>query len=336
MQSNQISLFRTRAWVQSWVEIWGNHPRIKLIDLGERGDALEMVYSINHRLKGVVPVRSLVIAGNGYADFNPPRAEYNNLDSFIELTGGTDSLVKRISSLKWNQWVLSDLEMNNRLKEIIDNLSANCGIRSRLETSYRVNSNDFSVYKQQLSATTRKKYFNDREKLESYGPVELIELSSVIEFLRFINEFHRNRWGRNCYSDQTMEFIKLFVERIRNEGGIPVMQLMLVNSEPASIIFDIVWNGVRYNLQSGFTEKKFANLALGSMHLGFAIEQSINSGLIYDMLAGQGKNTDYKKKIATEEKQMFSAVIARGWLKKLYQIYDKDGQSSPFVSQSIS
>ena len=154
------SLFRTRAWVQTWVDVWGDSPRIKLIDLGGRGDALEMMYLITHRLKGVLPIKSLVIAGYGHADFSPPRGEYNSLDSFIRLYGGIDALAKDLIKLPWNQWVLTDFTEG----EVVPVIRGSRTIMSRSETAYYIRPIDFESYKKQLSPSIRAKYFNRRAK----------------------------------------------------------------------------------------------------------------------------------------------------------------------------
>jgi len=319
------SLFRTRAWVESWVEVWGSSPRIKLIDLGGRGDALEMMYLINHRLKGIIPVTSLVSAGYGHADFDTPRGEYNNLDSFIQLYGGIEILVKELSRLRWNQWVLTDFCGGLDLEQALT-VSACQGLQrvaNKSEAAYRINSPDVGSYKKQLSQSVRAKYFNRRAKLAELGKLELNEITSSSDCFNILNQFHQLRWGRPCYSTQSMEFFSLFNDRIRLEGGAPVMQLMQIDGETVSVLFDIVWRGVRYNLQSGYAEGRYGQLALGSLHLGFAIQQALESGRSYDLLAGTGKNSNYKEKIATESISLSTYCLAQGWLKGLYKIYGK-------------
>jgi hypothetical protein len=294
--------------------------------LGGRRDPLEMVYTINHKLKGIIPVKSLVIAGNGFADFDPPRAEYNDLESLIRLTGGMDCLLKELTKLSWNQWALTDFHNNYSFNELVAALSIENGLAStktKLETAYRISSSDINNYKKQLSASTRAKYFNRRAKLAEHGLIELAELTSAQDLFNFLNHFHQKRWGRPCYSAQSMTFFKSFLERIRCEGGVPIMQSLQIAGETVSVLFDLVWNGVRYNIQSGFLERRFPQLALGSIHLGFAIEQALNDALVYDLLVGQGKATNYKQQIATENTYMSSVIAVRGWLKSIYRIYGK-------------
>ena len=92
MQGGQASVFRSRAWVQAWVDTWGKHPQIRLIDLGGRGDPLEQVYITSARLKKILPVSCLCLAGAGWGPVSTPRAEYNNVDSLLALAGSASAL----------------------------------------------------------------------------------------------------------------------------------------------------------------------------------------------------------------------------------------------------
>lgn len=312
--------------MQSWLDIWGNDPRIKLIDLGGRGDPLEVMYVMRHKLKGLLPVNTLVIAGYGYADFDPPRAEYSNLDSFVKLAGGLTPLMNELKKIKWNQWALPDLHVNALPQQDVNGLAEQLGWRavtSRVDVAYQVCTTDFGAYLSQLSDSSQQKYFKRREKLKKYGSLELVDEISEKEFFNQLNQFHMKRWGRACYSADSLAFFSLFVKRIQEEGGTPIMQSMKVANENVSVLFDVLWNGVRYNLQSGYAERRFPQTALGAVHLGFAIEKSIADNVVYDFLAGHGKHTNYKEKIATRAIPMDSYCFARGWLKDIYRLYGK-------------
>lgn len=324
--SSSASIFRTRAWVQSWLDIWGKDPRIQLIDLGGRADPLEMMYVIRHKLKGFLPVKTLVIAGYGYAEFDPPRAEYSNLQSFVKLAGGLMPLANELKSIKWNQWALPDLQFKALTEQEMGDFSDQFGwrtITSRVDVSYRVTPTSFAEYLNQLGDSSRQKYFKRRQKLKKYGSLELIDSVSEVEFFNQLNQFHLTRWGRPCYSRDSMEFFSLFLKRIKDEGGVPIMQYMKVANEIVAVLFDVIWNGVRYNLQSGYIERRFPQIALGAIHLGLAIEKSINDNLVYDLLAGHGKHTNYKEKISTQIIPMNSYCLTRGWLKDIYRLYGK-------------
>lgn len=326
MSSSSTSFFRTLAWVSAWLETWGQSKSIKLHYLKGGKNPLEVLYCLKHKIKGLIPVKSLLVAGYGFSSFNPPRAEYNSIDNLIALYGSTDSFAQAIKKISWNQFVLTDCKSADHSDLYIASLAAALGCRPLLiksETAYSVKAADFTSYKSQLSASTRAIYFNRRSKLIEQGNVDFIEAMDPDSFFESLNHFHVLRWGQPCYSSDSIQFFKLFISRLPLEGGRAIMQYMRINGEVVSALFDIEWNGVRTNLQSGFYERRFGRLAIGSIHIGYAIEQAINQGLTYDLLAGRGKHSDYKRKVATDSTQMLTYVFARGWLGFLYSLYGK-------------
>lgn len=316
------SLFRSNAWVSAWLETWGRDPRIQVIDVGGRGAPLEMMYLLKHRIKNVVPVKSLLVAGCGFANFDPPRAEYNNLDSLIACAGGLAPLINELKKLSWNQWCVTDFCVSD-ISELLVASASLYPVKLWSDVAYRINTMDLREYKQRLSASTRSKYFNKRSKLSEYGVVEISNAESPQLFFYWLNQFHSMRWGRPCYSPISMDFFNRFIERIKLEGGTPILQMLSIDGEIVSVLFDVIFQGVRYNLQSGYNEKRFGHLALGSLHFGYAIEDALNKGNSYDFLAGMGKNANYKEKIATAAQSMDTYCFSQGWLKQLYRIYKK-------------
>jgi hypothetical protein len=101
------------------------------------------------------------------------------------------------------------------------------------------------------------------------------------------------------------------------------MQAMGVNGQVVSVLLDIVWQGVRYNFQSGYSENRYPKIALGALHMGFAIEQALGGNQAYDFMAGTGKNSNYKARIANSSQPLCSYQIERGHLKLLRQLQEK-------------
>lgn len=322
------NFFRSFPWVDAWVDTWGDDSRIKLIDLGGSRNPLEMVYTIKHRLKNILPLECLALAGNGYAQLSTPRAEYNNLDSLITMAGGVAELGRELQRLSWNQFAISDVGSDFGSIEKINQIATNNNwypCVEKKELAYSVSCNSFNDYMTSLGSNTRSAYFNRRHRLEKIGKVELVnfEYSKSNHFFEMLNRFHIPRWGRTCYSPDSVKFMCGLVERVHFGGGRPVLQSMCINGEVVSVIYDIEWEGVRYNLQSGYKENRFSKIALGSIHFGYAIEEAIAKGMIYDFMAGVGKNNNYKKYIANCETPLKSFLISRGVTKYLYRIYGK-------------
>lgn len=322
-------LFRSFPWVDAWVETWGADRRITLIDLGGSKNPLEMVYTIRHCLKKIIPTSTLVVAGNGFAGLSTPRAEYNNLESLIAAAGGIDVLGKELYKIKWGQFILSDIKAfspaDTDIHQLIDVTNAYLSLQ-KSEIAYSVVCSDFKQYLQLLGANTRTAYFNRRSRLAEHGEIELINYSvaTAETFFKILNAFHIPRWGRPCYSQESIKFLCGFNERLHaSGGGAPILQVMFINGEAVSCIYDIEWNGVRYNLQSGYLENRFPKIALGSIHFGFAIQNAIEKGLTYDFMAGVGKNSNYKQKVANHTEALNTYILPRGMIKTLYKLYGK-------------
>lgn len=317
--------FRSYPWVDAWVETWGQDKRISLIDLGGAKNPLHMVYTTKHALKKIIPLKTLVLAGNGFGRLSTPRAEYNNLDSLIAAAGSLDALAKHLSGISYNQFALTDINSNSNTTDEISEL---CRLgnyyprRLKAELAYSIRANNLPGYLAGLGSNTRSTYFNRRNRLAQQGAIEFTEYnySDAHRFFTLLNAFHVPRWGTPCYSAESLRFLSALVERVHFGGGVSVLQAMSVNGEIVSVLFDIEWNGVRYNLQSGYKESRFPKIALGSIHFGYAIESAINKGLIYDFMAGVGKSSNYKQHIANQTELLTSYVLARGSTKWLYRL----------------
>ncbi len=316
------SVFRTEAWVQAWIDTWGKDSRIQLIDLGGRANPLEHVYITQAWLKKIIPVKTLCLAGVGYASVSTPRAEYNDLSALVSLTGSVKGFYSAISGLAWQQFYLPDILQHSAAEQNIRSLAMQPALMlhtQNIEPAYAAQAQCFDNYLAQLGSNTRLAYFNRRKNLAQQGEVHFqnYTIESVHQAFTLLNHFHCQRWGRPCYSPDSQKFMKIFCERLVAQGGSFILQSMHVNGEAVSIIFDVIWQSTRYNFQSGYQENKYPKIALGALHMGYAMEQAIVNQQVYDFMAGTGKNSDYKKRIATQTQFIASHAIERSYLKAL-------------------
>lgn len=322
------SVFRTEAWVQAWIDTWGGDSRIELIDLGGAKKPLEILYRTRCKLKKILPVDTLALAGVGVDSYHTPRSEYNNMDSIVAATGGLAEFAHALGRIKWAQFSVSDISEGSHSARQLDNLEAEKGWRISLlksEQAYSIEANQFDQYLASLGANTRATYFNRRTRLAEHGAIELcdIDTSNAHRFFEILNQFHVLRWSVPCYSNLSMAFLSNFIERLQGQGGRVILQLLKVSGQTVSALFDIEFSGVRYNLQSGYLESKLHKIALGSIHFGYAIEAAIADGLIYDFMAGMGKHSNYKERVANRTVLLNSYMVTRGPLKTLYRLYGK-------------
>jgi hypothetical protein len=320
------SVFRTDAWVQAWIDTWGNDSNIRLVDLGGRKNSLEYVYTEKNLIKKILPVRCLNLAGVGGGVISSPRSEYNDITDLVVLYEGIQALGQVFKALHWQQFTVPDVVQGvnvDGLSALSSSLGGYCRIE-KSEPSYHVCSNNFKNYLQSLGSNTRLNYFNRRSKIYQLGVVEQhrYRSSEIFQFFKLLNGFHERRWGRSCYSQQSQAFMANFQQRIQQAGGEVIMESLLIDGEPVSVIFDIVWAGKRYNFQSGYLENKFHKVALGAIHLGYSIESAINNNLMFDFMAGGGKNSDYKKYIANQITMFDTICIRRSHVKYARKFYD--------------
>ena len=74
-------------------------------------------------------------------------------------------------------------------------------------------------------------------------------------------------------------------------------------------------------INSGFNEGFHKKIAIGMLHFGYLIERAFEnpSIAVFDFLAGHGKNTNYKARLATGKLELYSLQIIRS--KKLVYLY---------------
>lgn len=316
------SVFRTEAWVQAWIDTWGKDPRVELIDLGGRCNPLEFVYITKNRLKKIIPANTLCLVGVGCASVSTPRAEYNDLSVLVKLTGGVKEFYSAISDLAWQQLYLPDILQQSEAEQDIRSLAQQPALmlhKQTTEPAYAAQAQCIDNYLAQLGSNTRLAYFNRRKNLVQQGELHFqnYDLSNADQAFTLLNNFHCQRWGRPCYSSDSQTFMKIFCERLIAQGGSFMLQSMHINGEAVSILFDVIWQSTRYNFQSGYAENKYPKIALGALHMGYGIEQAITNQQVYDFMAGAGKNSDYKKRIATRTQFIASYAIERSYLKAL-------------------
>lgn len=89
--------------------------------------------------------------------------------------------------------------------------------------------------------------------------------------------------------------------------------VMYSDDRVVSVLYNVWYRGVIYNIQAGFVEDFHKKLSLGSLHLGYAIENAFQAKDTHrlDLLAGQGKKEDYKARFSTDQYQFISAMLVK-------------------------
>ena len=326
-----MSLFVSNAWQQAWWATWGRTAGFHLVGNGE-GDKSGL-YLDSYRLWKILPIRCLQFVGTNYRRLSTPRTEYNTLFSRsvvdeIDLR----TVVLMLESQPWGEAVFRDIRIDSPDLQAIGQLAVEKGWLVReiaKDQAYSVDtSGSFDHYLKALGKNTRLKLFNRRTLLASNGSVELSNAwpNRVDVFFDLLNTFHRQRWGGPCFNSQSLRFHKAFLEQVCMEGGRPDLSLLCYNGQVISVTYNVWYKGRVYNLQSGYIEDFHRKIALGTLHLGYCIESAFEDAETreFDMLAGTGKNDNYKSRLATNSVELRSIMVVRNsLLKALYRLKDR-------------
>jgi Acetyltransferase (GNAT) domain len=328
-----MSLFQTDAWQSAWWETWGPDNELELIR--SWGDGRTGIYSSTYHLKGFIPVRSTEFVGGSYRKFRSTRTEYNSFCSFNDTPAAAIEQLKNVmDSHSWGEAVFNDLVANSDEVSELIKLAHNRQWLIRetaADTAWQVHTDQsFDAYLTTLGRNTRLRLYNRRSVLESLGEVTLENMYDSTqrdpnEFFAHLNDFHQRRWGKPVYGQKALAFNTAFLERVIKEGGEPRLLALRSAGQLISVLYNVKYQSCIYNLQSGFEENLHPKLAVGTLHLGYAIEEAFREEGVYrfDMLAGSGKNENFKQRLATGNEPLVSLMLVKHpVLKLLYRLKD--------------
>ena len=307
-KSNADPLFMSWPWLYSWWETWGESLGLELMLLG--------VYQADDQLVGIAPmyrhriplsigmtVTRVHFLGNAWRVSPTVRTEYVGLVARSELESDVALAVAAyLKTLTWDELVIPDSqeEGGGALgRALAEACRATPVVRSEsmgvcIDTALPI-----EPWLAILGPNTRRKAFNRRCLFEKQlgGNWQLCENNggSQAAFLDQLNRFHVKRWEKPCFDDKACQFHLKLLSRLSDKQR-ALMSRLVVNGQVVSVLYDIHAGARVYNLQSGYDENLNPKLSLGTLHLGYAIEQAFQDPEInqYDLLAGSGKNTFYK------------------------------------------
>lgn len=327
-----MSIFQTDAWQRAWWETWGADNGLELLrPWGEGGTG---IYRSRYLVKGCLPLRSIEFVGGSYRKFRSTRTEYNAFCSINETpTVAIAALNRLMDSHPWGEAVFSDLLSNS--EEVAELFALARKKRwmireAATDTAWQVHTDgSFEAYLATLGKNTRLRLYNRRKVLESLGDINHQDIYEVDqdprEFFFRLNSFHLQRWGKPAYGEKALAFNVAFLEKVGREGGKPQLLELRVGEKLVSLLYNVKYQGRIYNLQNGFEENFHPKLAVGTLHLGYAIERAFQDVDVqfFDMLAGSGKNEDYKQRLANHSEPLISLMLIKHpVLKLLYGLKD--------------
>lgn len=322
--SHADPLFMGWPWLFSWWEIWGEALGLEL--------ALFGAYDTKSRLVGLAPfylhdffspfglrIRRAHLLGNAWHISPTVRTEYSSLIILKGLeTSVTNALLAEVSKLEWDEMVVCDQLLSElsrweqglarcRRKIALVHRARDQGVRVTTDGSFR-------DWLQRLGTNTRLKLYNRRAYItQKRGNLVLAHVTEneVPFFLEHLNEFHLHRWGKRCFDDDAVAFHRKVISRL--EPSQLALTTLELDGKIISVLYDILAGPTRYNLQAGFQEDFDRKVALGTLHLGYAIEECFSAEGVryYDLLAGYGKNSFYKSRFQGVTVEFSTVQFAR-------------------------
>ncbi len=338
-RSNADSLFLSWHWMFSWWEIYGNldNDELVLIGIYDESDiliCLAPLYISCDKIKNTFSIKRLQFIGSrahGSAGF---RTEYLQFILDVNVSSNAIKMIfdNVITKYSLDELWLNDLDVNSDTYHEMIKLDKNHKIYRREQAegySYGIDvSTDYDEYVSQLGKNTRLKFFNRRKILHKLGDVNIDQVTNenFKEALNLLAEFHLDRWDESISYDRH----SVFIEKLITSSNIIINGVIVkLNGESIGCTFDIISTNRSYNIQSGYKEGVDKKIAMGSLTIGYAIEKycQMDKCDYYDFLAGEGKNSNYKSRIAeTEIKFQSTQIIVSAIFRYVYQI--KDGLNS--------
>ncbi|WP_320821920.1 GNAT family N-acetyltransferase [Reinekea sp.] len=320
-------MFQTRAWQQAWQSTWlpalMQDPQFKLIPAAD-------AYQVRHPLKGLIPVSSLVACGCHAPLVGSIRSEYwQHVAPIGKQAPSVEGWLQRALPFIKHELLLPDVVLSSEHYATIQRFATVHKLTALLRNesiAYAVDSHNqaFANYLSALGANTRLKLFNRRQRLAKMGAIRLVNLwPDSTAFVEQINAFHQIRWGRPCFKGVNRSFVEQLMIQLVADGHKVDLSALMVDDEVVSVLLDLTVDHRTYNLQGGFLEDRFKGISLGTLHLGYQIEKAFDDQAVevYDFMGGDGKNTNYKVKLATMSTKLVDLTLIKSrWLALFYRL----------------
>jgi len=319
-------IFSTYEWVDAWQEAWASSEKIiPVSSVSVSQSPRHKLYQYQQQKIPLLTFTTLFPAGISTSASRSLRSEYFMLNGM-----NADAFIAMACRYNWGQFYIPDIIANSTEYSHLVSAAEAKGLAVLVRDnshSYaiRLADNTFEQYLKSISSNTRLKLFNKRKKLYQLGTIRITNLwPRVNEFILMLNEFHSQRWGKPCFEGRNLQQITNFLNKISLVGGAPDLSVVYCDDKPISVVLDLYYRQRIYNIQSGYIEKFQDGISLGTLHLGMQVEKAfLSDAYFYDFMAGNGKNSNYKKSLSTDTEIFSSLMLVRNpLLKCLYRLND--------------
>lgn len=327
VQGNADQLFLSWYWLKNWWHRWGgtNGDRILILAVYDDRELIGLApfYLSNYfYINNLIRSKRLQFLGKRFKGSGGIRSEYMDIitirkwEKLVSLT-----VAKHLLSTKiWDELIISDINDNSIFYKTLLKESQRQKIATRKLSSDSCYSIDttgtFDNYLSKLGKSTRLKLYNRRKTLSKYGEISLETacLESNDDIFDILNSFHKLRYNSPAFDTKAITMIAEINDKLPMKSNEKAFSSILkVNNQPISVIVNLYITNKIYNIQLGYFENFDKRISLGLLHLGYSIEMAFSSNKVetFDLLAGKGKTTNYKERIADCHTSLVSKQFVR-------------------------
>jgi len=327
-QSNVDKLFLSWHWMHNWWTLYRNpSDELLVLTIIKKGVLIgiaPLYISIDTTVKYLPNIRRVMFLGTAKQGFSGFRTEY--LEIISTPPNGNDVCSAVFAYIRdrysLDELFMIDVVVNSCTYTALDQLVTTTNCHKRIQSknvSYLVDTQgSFEEYLKTLGKNSRLQIYNRRKNLQKLGKIELVQLGqdAFEDVFSLISNFHSSRWDNPIVFDTH----KLFVRQLSKNAIISATGFILkVDENIIGASFDIKCGSSIYNFQLGFQDMTDQKLSIGLITLGYALENCFAASDItaFDLLAGNGKLSNYKSRIASEGIYMESAQYVFSTLYKL-------------------
>jgi CelD/BcsL family acetyltransferase involved in cellulose biosynthesis len=331
------NVFLTWDWMYQW---WLNRKNTKTtlfiwaVFSGEQLVGIAPLYiEPDYYFRGLLKSNRLQFLGTRLNGSSGIRSEYQQFILHDDFRQEALNLILRTISddRSWSECYLGDFVSDGFQSAIVQQCFGQLGYHQRIESdgpTFVVSpQGSYQDYIASLGKNTRLKLHNRRKLLATLGDVQLVDAGrdQLTDLIVHMNQKHNVRWGKPAFTNTTSQFLKELLAIPNSNLTLLTSSLLTLDDRVISVIFNIEYKATVYNIQLGFEQELHPKISVGTLHLGYSIENAFERGLHrFDLLEGSGKNDDYKKRIATPDTQLTSYRYIRSpLLKSVFKLYDR-------------
>jgi len=335
-RSDADPLFMNWEWLTRWWELHQGPYQLSLeahVVQDGNGRWLGVAPITRRRAlhRGIFPGIRIEPLGNLWRENGAAISEYQTFPADRDLSGPVSRMLARsvVGTAGWSDLCLSFCPEESATWCDIGDYAHQCGYYTRANErmySHRLDlSSGFEAFIASLSQRSRLRIYNARKRLQQAGDVRFIvaDEATLEDAFRALDELHARRWGDAALIGIRGQLYSEIARQQLDQGRL-ALSVLALDGEPVAAALNFRSGNCEYGIQSGFRDDVEKRVSPGYLHMGYMIEKACSDGVQYfDFLAGEGKESNYKRHFRASEQAIGSVQIVRNkGIASIYRAYD--------------